>query len=252
MKAIRAAGKLAALSIGAIALEAMYAVLRPAPLLEEFDPSTVVGHENDVPIRVLVLGDSSCTGPGVEDASQIWSRLICERLTPLGFRVELVSLAKGGATSASVLAEQVPLAEQRPADIAIVSVGTNDLIRQVPLRRLESNLDEIVGRVGRVSRVVMLAGVGDLGTIPRLLPPLRHMVSRHARMADAVHARVASRHGAVKVEQWGTAAHIFRTDRSVFSLDRFHPTATGHRAWADVAWEALEPALPKLLPSDRT
>jgi lysophospholipase L1-like esterase len=249
---LRATGKLAAIGLGALAIEAAYAVLRPAPLLEEFNPSALIGRDDGVPLRLVVLGDSSCTGPGVDLPDEIWSRLLAGRLARAGFKVELVSLATGGATSASVLKEQVPVAQGLKADVTIVSVGTNDLIRRVALRSLESNLDEIVSRMKPVSRIVMLAGIGDLGTIPRLLPPLSQIVTRHARMADVRHARVAQRHSAVKAEQWGKAAEIFRTDRSVFSRDRFHPTATGHRAWADAAWEALEPVLAGLATRDQT
>jgi lysophospholipase L1-like esterase len=139
-----------------------------------------------------------------------------------------------------VLAGQVPEAAALGADLTFISVGTNDLIRQVPLTRIEANLEMIVARMRPVSRIVMLAGIGDLGTIPRLLPPIRHLASRRGQRADRVHARVADRNGALKAEMWGTAAHAFRTQPGIFSPDLFHPTAAGHAVWAEAAWAALE------------
>ncbi|MFP3915700.1 MAG: GDSL-type esterase/lipase family protein, partial [Actinomycetota bacterium] len=90
------------------------------------------------------------------------------------------------------------------------------------------------------ARVVM-SGVGDLGAIPRLAPPLRQMATRRGRRGDQVHARVAERHGAVKADQWRWAAGEFRTRPDVWSPDRFHPNAAGHGIWARTCWEALEP-----------
>jgi len=189
---------------------------------------------------MVVVGDSSCTGPGVADPSEIWCRLVAARIAERGYRVTLKSFALGGATSSSALQSQVPEAEALNADLTVIAVGTNDVIHQVSLSNLERNLDEAVRRLSRVSQQVVVAGIGDLGTVPRLLPPLRQLASRRGRRADEVQARVANRHGAIKADLWGAAAEAFRTDPSIFSDDLFHPAAPGHLVWADAAWEALE------------
>jgi lysophospholipase L1-like esterase len=137
----------------------------------------------------------------------------------------------------------VPEAETLNADLTFIAVGTNDVIHQVALSTLEKNLDETVRRLSRVSHQVVVAGIGDLGTVPRLLPPLRQLASRRGRRADEVQTRVAERHGAIKADLWGAAAEAFRTDPSIFSADFFHPAAPGHLVWADAAWASLEPHL---------
>ncbi len=224
-------------------MEAAYAVLRRVPFQEEFDASGSVGPVDGKPLLIVVVGDSSCTGPGVGEPSEIWCRVVASRLAERGHRVTLKSFARGGATSSSALQTQVPEAEGVDADLTFVAVGTNDVIHQVSLSTLEKNLDETINRLSRVSKQVVVAGIGDLGTVPRLLPPLRQLASRRGRSADAVQARVADRHGAIKADLWGAAAEAFRTDPSIFSPDLFHPAAPGHLVWADAAWKALEPHL---------
>jgi len=224
-------------------VEAAYAVLRKVPFQEEFDASGSLGPLDGKPLLMVVVGDSSCTGPGVRDLSEIWCRLVASRIAERGYRVNIESFAAGGATSSTALRNQVPEAEALDADLTFVAVGTNDVIHQVSLPTLERNLDEIVSRLSRASQQVVVAGIGDLGTVPRLLPPLRQLASRRGRRADAVQARVAARYGAIKADLWGAAADAFRTDRSIFSADLFHPAAPGHLVWADAAWEALEPHL---------
>jgi lysophospholipase L1-like esterase len=224
-------------------VEAAYAVLRKVPFQEEFDASGSIGPIDGKPLLMVVVGDSSCTGPGVRDLSEIWCHLVASRIADRGYRVTIKSFAIGGATSSTALRNQVPEAEALDADLTFVAVGTNDVIHQVSLPTLEKNLDEIVRRLSRASQQVVVAGIGDLGTVPRLLPPLRQLASRRGRRADTVQARVAARYGAIKADLWGAAADAFRTDRSIFSADLFHPAAPGHVVWADAAWEALEPHL---------
>jgi lysophospholipase L1-like esterase len=224
-------------------VEAAYAVLRKVPFQEEFDASGSIGPIDGKPLLMVVVGDSSCTGPGVRDLSEIWCHLVASRIADRGYRVTIKSFAIGGATSSTALRNQVPEAEALDADLTFVAVGTNDVIHQVSLPSLEKNLDEIVRRLSRASQQVVVAGIGDLGTVPRLLPPLRQLASRRGRRADTVQARVAARYGAIKADLWGAAADAFRTDRSIFSADLFHPAAPGHVVWADAAWEALEPHL---------
>lgn len=234
---------LAALGIGTLAAEAAYAVLRKVPFQEEFDASATLGPVDGQPLLMVVVGDSSCTGPGVREPSEIWCHLVAAKIAERGRRVTIKSFALGGATSSSALQTQVPEAETLDADLTFVAIGTNDVIHQVSLATLEKNLDETVRRLSRVSKQVVVAGIGDLGTVPRLLPPLRQLASRRGRRADAVQALVAERHGSIKADLWGAAAEAFRTDRSIFSADLFHPAAPGHLVWAEAAWEALEPHL---------
>ena len=130
--------------------------------------------------------------------------------------------------------------------VALVSVGANDVIRGVPMRRLEANLDRIVSALTDHGALVILSGVGDLGSIPRLAPPLRQVVTRLGRRADRVHSLVAERHGAIKTEQWGWSNEQFRTRRDVWSGDLFHPNAAGHLVWAETCWEAMVPVLDDL------
>jgi lysophospholipase L1-like esterase len=242
-KSWRRVGVLAGLGMGTLLAEAAYAVFRRVPELEGFAANGCVGPVDGDPLLMVVLGDSSCTGPGLNEAAEIWFHLIASKLAQRGHRVTIESFAVGGATSASALQTQLPAAEKLNPDLTLIAIGTNDVTHQVPLSTLARNLDAIVGRMSRVSDLVVVAGIGDLGTVPRLLPPLRQLATRRGRRGDAVQTTVAGRHGAVKADLWGAVAAAFRSDPSIFSVDLFHPAAPGHRVWADAAWEALEPRL---------
>lgn len=232
-----------ALTIGA---ELAAAVLWPVPDQTSFDASAVLG-DGVPPLRVAALGDSTLTGPGVESADEIWARVVGRRLVgELGRQVDLRSFGAGGATATEVVAGQLDAALDFAPHLALVSVGANDVIRGVPMRRFSLNLDRIVSSLTDNGALVVCSGVGDLGSIPRLAPPLRQVASRLGRRADRAHTAVARRHGALKAEQWGWSSEQFRTRRDVWSADRFHPNAAGHLVWAETCWTTLAPILDDL------
>lgn len=224
-----------------VAGQALAALLWPVPRFEEFDASGRVGSA-ERHWRWVVVGDSTTTGPGVSGPDDIWVRQLAERFCQ-DRSVDIISLAVGGARSRDVLRDQLDRAVSVPADIAFVSVGANDVLKGVPAREFAHNLDVIVRRLAEAHSLVVVSGVGDLGTIPRLYSPFRDIVRRRGRRFDLVATSVANRHGVAKVDQWTLTAPPFRSTPGVFSADLFHPTAIGHRIWADAVEATIRPRL---------
>ncbi len=229
-----------------IGAEAAYAVLRPSPQLDQFDPSGSFGGSDQPPLRVAVLGDSSITAPGVAGVHEIWVTLICEKLAAER-HVILQSFAVGGSTVDDLLDDQLEPSLQFEPDLVLVSVGGNDLLRGMSRRKFEKGLDELVRFLAASGAVVVLSGLGDLGTIPRFHPPLRSLVSRRSAAFDRIHWNVAEKHGAHVVHQRSDPREVWLDDRNLWSADLFHVSAAGHTRWADTAWSTtIEPLLSEL------
>lgn len=219
-----------------------YAALRRLPECDDLDPSGSFGDISLPELGIAVLGDSTVTGQGLDDVDDAWPRVIARRLAGR-YRVVLRSYAVGGSRARDVLVEQVPRAETTRHDLTVVSVGSNDILRMTPLWQLERRIDEIVKRMQRVSRSVILFGVGDLGSIPRLPPPVDILASGSGHVADWVHRRVAERNGVAKIDQWGLTTEAFNSGLHMFSADLFHPSPFGHLAWADALMPTIENTL---------
>jgi lysophospholipase L1-like esterase len=235
---IRAAGAVSAVVAGQLA----WAIWRPLPTYQDLDPNGCEGPPEGNPLRIVVLGDSSCTGAGLSDPQDIWMRVLARRLGGHGYRVEIASFAVGGSKAVDLVREQVEPAVALGGDIALVSVGGNDALRGVGIGTFEAALDAIVSRLRTAFPVVALSGVGDIGTVPRLPPVIAAAARSRGRTLNTVHHTVASRHNALVADQWAWAAARFR-DRTVFAADLFHPNEEGHRVWADVAYELISPVV---------
>jgi lysophospholipase L1-like esterase len=229
-------------ALGIVGIEAAYAVLRPYPVMEQFDPSAEFGDPQNPELRVVVVGDSSVTAPGVSGPDEIWISLICSRLAETR-HVVLQSYAVGGSMAHDVIAGQLDQAIAFRPDVAFVSVGANDVIKGVPLSRFSKNLDLIVARLVASGAVVIQSGVGVLGTIPRLYPPLSALVSRRAWRFDRAHRSVAEQHGAAVVDHRSDDVKVWNTDMSLWAADYFHVSAAGHARWAETTWRTVEPVL---------
>lgn len=223
-------------------LEAAYAVLRPSPDLAQFDPSGVFGHPSNPSLRIAVLGDSSVTAPGVAGREEIWVSRVCERLAET-HHVELRSFAVGGARVVDLVHDQLDEAIAFAPDVFFVSVGANDVIKGVPSRRFAEHLDHLIGELAATGAKVIQSGVGDIGSIPRLYPPLSNIMSRRALTFDRVHWDIAGKHGTSVVDQRGDDRNVWYDDASLWAEDLFHVSAAGHARWASTAWETIEPLL---------
>ncbi len=228
--------------LAVVGIEALYAVLRPAPKQEEFDPSRVLGSPGHPKIRIAVLGDSTVTAPGVAGPDEIWISHIARRLSEI-YQVELRSWAVGGSMAHDLVANQMERALEFKPDLVFLSVGANDALKGVALRKFQSNLEQLVAAFSEIGAIVIQSGVGDLGTIPRLKPPLRNLLSRRSLRFNGAHEAVAEKYGSWVVAQRDGPLDVWYKNRDLWSPDLFHVSAGGHEIWAERAWSTVEQAL---------
>ncbi len=208
------------------------------------DPSGVFGDPGATRLRILLLGDSSITAPGVVPVDNCWPRRLASHLGSR-YQVELVSVAVGGAKTRDVLAEQVPKALEVEAHIALLSVGANDALRGTSIHRFESELDSIIASLVNSVDMVGMSGIGDLGTVPRLPDLARGFARVRARSFDGAIRRVVARHpGVLKSRHWGPEWEPFDTHaRFAFAQDQFHASGAGHGMFAAAAIPLVEALL---------
>jgi lysophospholipase L1-like esterase len=212
------------------------------PSFPNQEASGTFGDPSLPPLRIVAVGDSSLTAPGVRSLDNIWIRRVALRFSAR-HRVELISLGVGGSKACDVIEGQLEEAVRLAPDIAVVSVGSNDAIRTLSARRFGRRLDHIIGRLEETSSAVMVLGMGDLGSIPRLPGALRPYLTRRARLFDSVTREVVLTHPrAVKVYTGGRITSAFWEDRSLFAEDLFHAGDGGHAVFAREAWPAFEAA----------
>lgn len=232
----------ATLVLAVLGAEIAFAVLKRSPELESFDPSGEFGDPDSPALRVAVLGDSSVTAPGVAGPEEIWVSLVCSRLAE-NHHIVLKSFAVGGSMAHNLVAEQLEDTIDFEPDLIFVSVGANDALRGIPVRVFEKNLDYLISRLAETGATIIQSGVGVMGTIPRLHPPLSTMMSGQAIRFDRAHRRVAAKYGSWVVDHRSDDAGLWHQDGSLWAADDFHVSAAGHARWAETTWRTVAPLM---------
>ena len=211
------------------------------PSLENHDPSGRFGDASLPPLRILALGDSSITAPGVHLIDQSWIRRVANHLAER-FCVDLESIAVGGSRAADVIRDQLPLALDADADLAILSVGGNDALRATSLHQFREALDHMVSALHESSGAVLVSGLGDLGTMTRLPRTARLFASRRARSYDrAIEGVVGAYKRASKTTAWHAAWKALEDEpERYFAQDRFHFSEHGHGLFAQMAIPTID------------
>ncbi len=161
---------------------------------------------------ILAIGDSLIAGDGLPAADSFPAQLQ-DALQRQFVGIRVVNAGVSGDTTADVLRRLPRLLsalDQRPV-LAIVQVGPNDVLRQVPVARTRSQLEQILLSLGNCGIPVLLTTVD---------PPA--FIRDRAAAYLGIHAVLAAEHG-VAIWPFFPPGVLGRTDMVL--VDRVHPNA---------------------------
>jgi lysophospholipase L1-like esterase len=218
-------------------------------------------------LRMVVLGDSTTAGVGVERAEDSLPYLVARRVARAeGRAVHVVSYGWAGARAADLVRQQLPRAIEplrssetesflAGADIVLVVIGANDATHNTPPGRFRASLRTLLGGIRDTapSARVVLAGIPAFRGALRAVEPLIFLADQFARLLRPVSRSEAARAGAAYADLARDVPPLIRGRTDVLASDQFHPSVVGYTAWADVIAEALlsgpaEPARARLEP----
>jgi lysophospholipase L1-like esterase len=171
-------------------------------------------------LRLLILGDSSAAGVGVAEQRDALSGHLSRALAAqCRARVRWQLLARSGVNSAQCL-QLLETEAPASADVAVVVLGVNDVVDQVPSARAVAAREAIANRLrnGHGVAHVVFAPLPPVHRFPGLPQPLRWVAGADARRHDAAVARWAAGRDDV--------SHVpidVPLGRRVMADDGFHP-----------------------------
>ncbi len=186
-------------------------------------------------IKVALLGDSSAAGYGVARAVETPGAHMASGLASgADRRVHLRAFAKVGAQSAD-LDGQIDRALTTAPDLAVILIGVNDVTHQVRPSQSVRQLAAGVRRLREAGAKVLVGTCPDLGTVKPIPPPLKQVARSWSRRLAAAQAIATVEEGGVAVSLGSILGPDFAAAPAVlFGPDRFHPSAEGYRALAEV------------------
>jgi lysophospholipase L1-like esterase len=204
-------------------------------------------------LRMVVLGDSTTAGVGVERAEDALPYLIARRVAEVERReVHVVNYGWAGARAVDLVHQQLPRAIEplratethsflAGADLVAIVIGSNDATHNTPPGRFRSSLRTVLEGIRETapSARVALAGIPAFRGALRGIEPLIFLADQYARLLRPISRAEANRAGAAYADLARDVPPRIRGRTDVLSRDQFHPSAVGYAAWADVIAEAL-------------
>lgn len=185
-----------------------------------------VGPSDEKPeIRLLVLGDSSAAGVGVDEIGESLAPRLAERLHVLSGRpVRWRTAGSNSAVSADLRDHIVPNIAREAFTHIVLSVGTNDMKNFHSRKRFKRDFGGLLYAVRArfpEARIVWSQPV-DMMRVPALPKGLAKVLELRARILRRVGASLCHERGALP------AAPLPRVEPAGFSRDGFHASAAGY------------------------
>ena len=182
------------------------------------------------PLRLLITGDSSAAGVGVQRQQDALAPRLAQALAPLvGARVLWQLCARSGLTTAQTL-ELLRDEGHAPADLVVVCTGVNDVVDQVPSHRAVAAREALANwlRNGRGVQHVVFAPLPPVHHFPGLPQPLRWVAGADARRHNTALTAWAATRGDVSCVEMEMPLN-----RGVMASDGFHPGEPVYRYCAN-------------------
>jgi len=210
------------------------------PKIEKRDPALALRHISHP--RIIALGDSSVFGVGdhgdaIPSVGAGWAGRLAHDLTAGNF----INVAKNGARARHITQHQLNAAHAFRPDLALVCIGTNDVLRgDFSPEEIKDSLITVIETLSENNAVIILLGLPDpISTAPGPLA-LRKILSARVALINEIYIELSERENVVLVPTWDSKiAH----ERRMWHVDRMHPSAIGHQLIADLVRRKL--ALPR-------
>lgn len=180
--------------------------------------------------RYVAIGDSLSEGLGDplhRGEVRGWAHLLAQHLRRSQPDLVFTNLAVRGHLARNALREQLEPALALEPDLVSVFIGGNDVLLRPAFRpeRFDEDLSALVEPfAGRAT--VVLSTLPDLTACSPLPPPVRGRLRQRIVAANQVIRETAQRYDTVLLDAWADP----RTRRhAMWSIDRIHPSAEGHR-----------------------
>lgn len=204
-----------------------------------------VAGQGRVALRVLIVGDSSAAGVGVDTQDEAFAGQLAQALaerTGAAVAWQLVATSGHTARDASRALAGATLA---PADLLVTALGVNDVVGQTRTAHFLAALDEIHALAVARAQVTHTwhCGLPPMGTLALLPWPLRAVLGRDAAHLDDalvrhLHGQTARLHLPLP-EAPRLPGKDDATPEGWMARDGFHPGLLGYRQWGRQVAEAI-------------
>lgn len=199
------------------------------------------------PLNLLVIGDSTAAGVGVDHADLGLGGRLAEALSArTGRPVHWRAAGRNGATARDLVRQYLKPALAEPTDLVFLTVGANDALALRSARAFRRDIRHIIERTfaAHPESALLMSSLPAFFRFQLLPDPLRRSLYRHSQALEREARQLV---GAAPRAHMSPPPPPYTS--GFFASDDFHPSAIGYKDWADFAVEdAWSVGFGRLLP----
>lgn len=176
-------------------------------------------------ITYVSLGDSLTAGVGASSYGSIYPYIFAQKLS-IGAKVTLINLAQQGATTDSLISDQLPIVSKLHPNLVTLLIGINDLHDMKSVSSFKKNYQYIISVLKSSGAKIILLNIPNLGDQEVLLTPWKQLYDLRSTQYNSV---IESFNLEV-VDLYSLTKQQFSIN--MYSSDLFHPSDLGYRVWA--------------------
>lgn len=219
--------------------QGMY-VRRVTPKLPEPQGARVGVTGTGKPLRLLIVGDSAAAGVGTAHQNDALLGQLVAALA-VDFEVSWCLLAQTGLTTLALI-EQLEQQPKQSFDIAVTSLGVNDVTSQIKpkiwLQQQQQLIELLLLKFG--VQKILLSSVPPMHYFVALPQPLRWYLGQRAQSLNVLLAQAMRHHHKAQF----VAPH-FTPNHNLLASDGFHPSSQAYSLWAAQLAQAIKPSVLK-------
>ena len=201
-------------------------------------PEPKLSHEGVIgegrAVSLLLLGDSSAAGVGVDTAEASLLGQLLKNLS-LNHRVSYQMMAKTGQTTAGMI-EVLKSKQKQQYDVVITALGVNDVTAQVPVNKWISQQLELIALIKQnfSPRRIIVSGLPPVRAFPALPWPLNAYMGDYADQFNQAIFNLSQQQKSVtfqSLRDYPVAAQA--------AVDGFHPGPMVYQLWAQYLAEDI-------------
>lgn len=179
--------------------------------------------------KILAFGDSLTAGFGLAE-TESYPYLLQEKLRAEGYDYEVLNAGVSGDTTLGGLERIDWSLEQENLEVLILELGANDLMRGIPVKRIEANLDKMLIKAKAKNVKVLLCGM--------FAPP--NAGADYQRDFMSIFPDLATKH---EVAYLPFLLEGIALKRELNQADGIHPNAAGTKIMTENIFKELKPML---------
>lgn len=186
------------------------------------------------PVIYVALGGSLTAGVGSSGISNTFPYILSNKLNKLHSPVKLINLGIPGATTQTVLQNELPTTIQDQPDIVTLFVGINDLHNLVSLQKFTENYKQILQDLTtKTAATIIILNTPYLGSKTLILPPYNLLYDFRTRQLNQIIKNLADSYHLQDIDLYSFTKTISDSP-DFYSPDQFHPSDSGYKAWGQM------------------